>query len=1734
LLLIIVLVLSVLGYIPLPIRQVEKKITQIPITLASPNPVPQGKASPEEILFKAFLSKVYNDFIWHMDNVLQYGKDDDTWLFALYDATTGSRDATTNIFIIVGIAYNLLLLGKIEEAKKIFDTIYSLSTTPWKLNYEYNLTSNSATVSSTTPDIVAFFCSFSLSLYLSTKNNTYLQYAEELINTYMQYAYYDGRISKKVYEDSLTREDVVNTEYENIFIIYGLIPLYLVTKNETYLSIAEKIVNWYMSRRTDNGLISFEFNFTTGEPLAPDWYTSSPVTTSISMLSSIVVLLNLYFITENSTYLELAKEVADSTISYIYNPSLRGFKHSIELYTLNDAYDSGKIDFWMQRFSIGLAWLYKLTNNETYLEPLIGLCNEWWERRSQNCGFITNQYDATTTVVNGYYEQQSIFGNIALILYQVTGNSTYLYMIRDLYLTIMPKYKAQYGFVLEVDPSTGSINNAKIQTFAFNFLLYLTPKIYETVFVTSFPPSILAYYYNNAISIVGLNFVSKMVIPPTDTISLVYLDNNECLVFDCEQVYINGFVSNITIVLGDYHSTLPHIEKLTDCEVNNVSFDGKILSYKVTGTGTVTQVIYLGKYRNYLVDSVLKDNVELQEVSSFDELETVSEGYYVSSNGRIYIKVNLASESEIKVVLSNIQLLVPNAVYKFENGKLKLVSSSLLFYEDFNKPDILKHTWLLLNYTILRTPYGIAFNKTYHGAGRETMYHGCISLKGNWSTGYYVIKAYLKGASALSLVLHSDWSKPWFSNIKPPAIHFNNVLITHTFMKEVWSTVTPYLFEYNDTTYYYVHNNYNITVDEGWHTVVLYYNGTYIAVYIDGNFTLGYALTLSAVINKTFPWLSLVPCEDETDVEPFTEEGYEIIIAYIEYYDLQGNLIFREDWSHCMFVSGDIYTYTVTPILPQNLKIGILNGVLNVTNLASGYVYLILPYNTTYIITRHKHNKIDITSVMTIRFLPYTWYNKSYVYVFGSAPDDTEFYEIGTNTYSSVLVVDKRVHGSFTLISSISWTPDTSYHTYMLLINGTELIAKFDTSTVTNSSEYAGIVMLRCGKDSLNQHLFDYIFLSNSGINYITITDLPKNAYIKVYDIQGNLIASVKAVNGVVNIPLSEPMYGYIVVLLYRSVLPSSAVIVSYDANNYTVTLEGNLDYNALTVNFTGSLYIDGITTTITLYVKLLKPLTLTKLELNGTELTFSFYGTETINGLEYNVYNTTVSTNGTLVVYASLNASIKYEDVVCKVGKISVSECLVNDELNITLPTECNVTVTISNLKYTFTNVNYVLFKPPVDGTLSIVVLLNNTGKMKYGLVKKDIIVRYGKIRVKPIDLDNTVVGYTNLIVRLVNKTDGSIVKEVVGANEILLDSLLAHDYEIQLIYNNIIVGKLPFTLNITTDDSLLTIPCNLKRIIDYRSTPREVVCEYDKTLKVVNLNKKFEYAKTRYLVSGEGNFTLMIYYEAKPTKVNVLSNVTVTYYWSGNYLVIEGKLSSTADVIVVDLYKLTVEIYDMLGNLLPNDISFYINTTEYKGSLVETYLMPEDYVIKLPKDFVGFKLVNSSDIYITISDSNVVVKVFYKVPTKITYEFKVIRETNYTVTYKINGYLKDYYDNPLVNKTVYITIENLDTGASTTYNVTTDVTGYFEVEVTLVKNYDYEIKISYEGDDVYTETSYLKTVSLKAVEVVEKKGIPLTWIILGIVVVVIIVIVIVVKMSKTVKKSLVLRPRKYIKIGK
>jgi len=547
-------------------------------------------------------------------------------------------------------------------------------------------------------------------------------------------------------------------------------------------------------------------------------------------------------------------------------------------------------------------------------------------------------------------------------------------------------------------------------------------------------------------------------------------------------------------------------------------------------------------------------------------------------------------------------------------------------------------------------------------------------------------------------------------------------------------------------------------------------------------------------------------------------------------------------------------------------------------------------------------------------------------------------------------------------------------------------------------------------------------------------------------------------------------------------------------------------------------------------------------LTLNATDYPTSptYIGNETINSYNYMVYKIDPANSSELLyIYALLENKLETFDI--KVKNVPVTTTLIGEILTISLPVEGNITIEGIG---EWTNVTEITYKFKKTGTFTIWVNTTKRSEWYIGFGKQTIEVKYGEFSIKLRDLNEKIIDYEDIILVLINKTNGKVVKKVNATGRDILNfvTLWACNYTIKLEFKDIAIRIRDFTLNITTDGTLLNITCPTREIpTDYRGFNRSlIVNEGFSITSVEDLNPKYPFSRKRIILNGSGTFKLYIDYISSPIpeRVVVESNVTdLKYYWDGNYLVLTGSLSSIGEVNIADLYELKLTVVDRLKRYLP--VELYIDTTKFKGYSISKLFPVDDYTIKMPFKWNGFEFYAYTDGYnrtersITMDKSRSFV-VEYRVPTRINITFVKVGEAEDYITGYFKAELLDYYNDPVPNRNVTFLLEWGGGTHKKIFMEKTDPYGVFTTPVLrLYRGETYTVSGSFEGDDVYVGTTAQTELQVEALP--EEEVAPYGWEVymiyafVGVIVVCIIVLI----ALKFFKKSLITMPRRYLRVG-
>uniref|UniRef100_A0A7J2U2Q1 DUF2341 domain-containing protein n=1 Tax=Ignisphaera aggregans TaxID=334771 RepID=A0A7J2U2Q1_9CREN len=489
---------------------------------------------------------------------------------------------------------------------------------------------------------------------------------------------------------------------------------------------------------------------------------------------------------------------------------------------------------------------------------------------------------------------------------------------------------------------------------------------------------------------------------------------------------------------------------------------------------------------------------------------------------------------------------------------------------------------------------------------------------------------------------------------------------------------------------------------------------------------------------------------------------------------------------------------------------------------------------------------------------------------------------------------------------------------------------------------------------------------------------------------------------------------------------------------------------------------------------------------------TATYIGNETMYGYIYKVYRiSNAVATGSFYVYSTTPNVLQGSKILSR--GVETYNVLVGEPVTLVLPARANLSIVETGASYTNVAGNMTLsFTTP--GIYTVIVNSTDLAGLSLGYKRLRLRVIYGAFTISLADADGKPLNYETLSISVKNLNTG-YAKSLSASGAATLTMLAYGVHQVIVTHRGVpVCPATTLDLWIGTNGSILNINCNVKKLsTDYRGVAKSVAWDLGKMLlNATSLNARYPYAKIRYLINGSGAFKLVIDYISKPTSVDVKANVSLSSVnWDGNYLIISGTLGSVADIVVTDLYRLNVVAYDRLGNVLPVAATVSVNGTWYNAP-AELLLEPATYIVSVPASVNGFQFYGYSDGYMNVTRamsiaSDVALKAFYRVPTRIetgAYQVMslwqrllsllgVLQSEQYATVY-IDGKVLDYYGNGVPNRVVTVRLYTSDGVLLTTYNITTDASGYFSTpSMELIRNATYRAEVTYPGDDIYINSS-------------------------------------------------------------
>ena len=515
-------------------------------------------------------------------------------------------------------------------------------------------------------------------------------------------------------------------------------------------------------------------------------------------------------------------------------------------------------------------------------------------------------------------------------------------------------------------------------------------------------------------------------------------------------------------------------------------------------------------------------------------------------------------------------------------------------------------------------------------------------------------------------------------------------------------------------------------------------------------------------------------------------------------------------------------------------------------------------------------------------------------------------------------------------------------------------------------------------------------------------------------------------------------------------------------------------------INISSMLSVSGVNATYgaNISIELIDFVTLDRVVYNGTDVTanLTYQGTITnaTTGYDYNVYNFTTYEDGILEIYGHVGnkaheTTYKLDGETVDIFNVTV---VVGEALEIALPHRGNVTLA----SIVRTNVTTVLIntKDVGVGAKTLSITISDPENFTVGYVYRTVNVDWGKVNFSVTDLQNetfsATYGFFNKNLSILS-TDPS--------------KLYAGDIEIDVYFHEVKLKSLEIHLNHTNNGLTLNVSVNATQFKDYRDVTRIVASP--KYFEVVNLSTKYPFSVMK-LVNVSGAVVIDFVSNA-PTSVKVEGATSYSYEKA------VLKITASSNVTVTDLYKLSAQLKDRLGNPVNFYVSINGSRVDASNGVVSKLLKPSWYKVEVPITVSGFELWKFNDssnialVEISTSDKTLPTAE-YRVPSKI--ESKEVRLQRLSFPFlsskpaqeetpivRLEGTLRDFYNAPVANKTVKIEI--VSPNFTRIYTLTTDESGNFKVDVDMARGVEYKVTYKFAGDDVYVGTSTTKTFTVE-----------------------------------------------------
>jgi len=518
-------------------------------------------------------------------------------------------------------------------------------------------------------------------------------------------------------------------------------------------------------------------------------------------------------------------------------------------------------------------------------------------------------------------------------------------------------------------------------------------------------------------------------------------------------------------------------------------------------------------------------------------------------------------------------------------------------------------------------------------------------------------------------------------------------------------------------------------------------------------------------------------------------------------------------------------------------------------------------------------------------------------------------------------------------------------------------------------------------------------------------------------------------------------------------------------------------------INVTSTLSISGVNATYgaNVTIELIEFVTLDKAVYNGTDITanLTYQGTVTnaTTGYTYNVYNFTTYENGVLEIYGHI-ANKAYEATYKLDGEpvdIFNVTAVIGEVFEITLPHIGNVS--IEALNYIGVSSVQINTKDVGVGAKTLSIVIKDPENFTVGYKARQINIDWGKINFNITDLQNK--PFTKASYGILNENYGIVSSDPA--------KLYAGNNTIDIYFHGVKLKSVRVYLNHTNNGLTLNVSVNATQPTDYRGLTRIIASP--NYFEVVNLSANYPFSVMK-LVNASGT-VVVDYVSNAPTSVEVVGATSYEYEKPLLRIVVGS------NVTVTDLYKLSVPLKDRLGN----PVNFYalINGSRADASngVASKLLKPSWYEVEVPVSVSGFELwsfydtsnvalveVNASDVTLPTAEYRVpskfetkevrIQKLEFWTPFPFLSENKPAQDDEIPIV-RLQGTLRDFYNAPIPNRNV--TIEVASPNFTRIYNVTTDNSGNFKVDLDMARGVEYTITYRFEGDDTYVGTSTSKT---------------------------------------------------------